>query len=115
VDRGKWHRLLSRVRRTLRLERRLTLEESHQLLHLAEAILDHGRMLQSHYDFRMEHVMIEVPELAFRFREKEDTITEALRLLREMGRAERFDRRGRWRLYLAEDATLLSRGSSAGG
>ena len=115
LDKNSLRRLLSRVRRALRLERRLSLAETYQLFQLAETILDHGRMLQSYFEFSMDYAVVEVPELVFRLRETPATVTEALRLLRYMGRAERFDLRGRWRLRLADDATPLRKGRSAGG
>ena len=103
-----------RARLLLRLERRLSLAETYQLFDLAETILGHGRLVQSHFEFRMEHVIVEVEELAFRLRETPGAVTDALRLLRYMGRAERFGRPGCWRLNLAADPNSLSRGSSAG-
>jgi hypothetical protein len=47
-------------------------------------------------------VIVEVPELATRFRETQRTIKDALALLRDMGRAEPIHLRGCWRLLLAE-------------
>jgi hypothetical protein len=102
MGRDRLQRLLGRIRRALRIERRLTLEESHQLLQLAETIIEHGQMHQAFYEHRMEYLMVETKELAFRLRETPETIEDALRLLRVMGRADRYDRHGRWKLRLAE-------------
>ncbi len=108
--RGQFQRLFGRIRRALRIERRFTLEESYQLLQLAETILEHGRMHRSFYEHRMEHVMVETKELAFRLRETPETIEDALRILRATGRAGRYDRHGRWKLRLAEK---IDRGDAA--
>jgi hypothetical protein len=101
MARDYWQRLLGRIRRALRIERRLTLEESHQLLELAETIVEHGRMHHLFYKNPMEYLMVETEELAFRFRETPQTIEDALQLLRATDRAEPYDRHGRWRLRLA--------------
>jgi len=100
MGRDRFERLLGRIRRALRIERRSTLEESHQLLQLAETIVEHGRMHQSYYQNPMEYVMVETKELAFRLRERPETIEDALRRLQNMGRAEPYDRYGRWKLHL---------------
>jgi hypothetical protein len=102
MGRDRFERLLGRIRRALRIERRSTLEESHQLLQLAETIVEHGRMHQSYYQNTMGYVMVETKELAFRLRETPKTIEDALRLLQNMGRAELYDRHGRWKLHLAK-------------
>jgi hypothetical protein len=102
MGRDRLQRLFSRIRRALRIERRFTLEESHQLLQLAETITEHGRMHQSYYNNPMEYVMVETRELAFRLRETPETIEDALRLLQFMGRAQPYDRQGRWKLRLLE-------------
>ena len=110
MGRDQLQRLLGRIRRVLRIERRYTLEESYQLLQLAETIIEHGRMHQSFYEHRMEYLMVETKELAFRLRETPETIEDALQILRATGRAERYDRHGRWKLRLAEK---LDRGDAA--
>jgi hypothetical protein len=102
MGRDRLERLLGRIRRALRIERRYSLEESHQLLQLAEIIIEHGRMHQSFYEHPMEYVMVETKELAFRLRETPETIEDALKLLQNMDRAEPYDRHGRWKLRLAE-------------
>jgi hypothetical protein len=100
IGRDQLQRLLRRMRRALRIERRLTLEESYQLLELTQTITEHGRMHQLFYKHRMEYLMVETEELAFRFRETPETIEDALQILRALGRAEPYDRYGRWRLHL---------------
>jgi len=80
----------------------------------AEAIFVYGEMLHRYHAVAAPFVIVEVPELARRFRETPRTIKDALELLERTGRAARSDRRGFWRLYLAIDAAPLSRGSSAG-
>jgi len=102
MGRDRLKRLLGRIRRALRIERRFTLEESHQLLELAETITEHGRMHQSFYKNQMEYVIVETKELAFRLRETPEIIEEALRLMQVTGRAESYDRHGRWKLRLAK-------------
>jgi hypothetical protein len=102
MGRDQLQRLLGRIRRALRIERRFTLEESYQLLELSEAIIDHARMHQSYYKRPMEYVMVDTNELAFRLRETRQTIEDALRLLQVIGRAETYDRYGRWKLRLVE-------------
>ncbi len=107
-------RVLDHLKRVLRIEQRLTVEEFYQLLQLSEAVIDYGRMIQSYYE-RSEPVMIvEVQELALRFRETPRTIENALLLLRDMGRAEPAEPDepdepdGYWKLQLA--GTLFSGG-----
>jgi|SRR5208282_2200828 len=93
--------LLGRLKRALRMEQRLTVEESNQLLQLSEAIIDYGRMIQAYNEFPAPNVLVEIPELAHRFRETPQTIQDALRLLRNIGRAEPADLSGCWILRLA--------------
>jgi hypothetical protein len=102
IGRDRLKRLLRRIRRALRIERPLTLEESYELLEISEAIIDHGRMRHSYYKSPMAHVVVETKELAFRLREAPETIEDALRLLQVMGRAEPYDRYGCWKLRPAE-------------
>jgi|HubBroStandDraft_1064217.scaffolds.fasta_scaffold03622_9 hypothetical protein len=103
MDRDKLRRLLGRLKRTLRLERRLTLEEFYELLQLCEAIIDYGRMIQEYHGSAAPYSIVEIPELASRFRESPRTITDALALLGGMGRAEPCDPRGCWKLRLADN------------
>lgn len=95
-------RLIGLLKRTLRVERRLTLEECYQLLQLAEALIEYGRMIQAHLGHSAPYVIVEIPELALRFRETTEAIKDALRLLREMGRAEPLRVRGCWRVQLTD-------------
>ena len=88
--------LLRRFKRALRLEQRLTVEEFNQLLKLSEAIIDYGRMIQAYKQFPVSNVIVEIPELAHRFRETPQTIQDALGLLRDGGRAEPADLSGCW-------------------
>jgi hypothetical protein len=100
--RDELRRLLGRLMRVLRMERRLTLEESYQLLRLSEAIIDYGRMVQAHHGHSAPYVIVEIPELTLHFRETTEAIKDALRLLREMGRAEPFRVRGCWKVQLTD-------------
>jgi hypothetical protein len=93
-------RIIRLLKRAMRIQRRLTLEEFYLLLQLSEAIVDHGRMVQSYYTRPLEPVMVEITELAFRFREEPQTIEDALLLLKDTGRADPYDRYGRWILRL---------------
>jgi hypothetical protein len=99
-ERARW--LVRRLKRLLRMERRMTAEECYPLLQLSEAIIEHGRMLQSYYERPMEYVMVEISELAYRLKETPETIQDALVLLRDMGRADAYDGHGRWKLRLAD-------------
>src|SRR5580692_10263822 len=102
MGRDQFQRLLRRIRRALRIEQRFTLEESYQLLELSEGIIDHARMHQSYYKSPVPNVMVEIKELAFRLRETPEAIEDALRLLQVMGRAEPYNRYGRWKLHLTK-------------
>lgn len=93
--------LLGRLQRALRMEQRLTVEEFNQLLQLSEAIVDYGRMIQAYNESSVPNVIVEIPELAYRFRETPQTIEDALRLLRDTGRAEPADPSGCWLVQLA--------------
>ncbi len=99
-ERGR--RLVGRLKRLLGMEQRLTVEEFQQLLQLSEALIDYGRMIQAHYECPVPEVIVEIPELATRFRETPQTIRDALLLLRDMGRAQPGDLRGCWKLQLAD-------------
>ncbi len=94
--------MLGHLKRALRMEQRLTVEEFNQLLQLSEAIIDYGRMIKEHYQHSVPDVIVEIPELAHRFRETPQTIKDALRLLRDIGRAEPADLDGCWKLQLAD-------------
>ena len=71
-------------------------EEDHLITQLAEAIIEHGRMTQKLY--RNQRVLVDVKELAYRFREKSQTITKALVLLKHQGRAKTTDLDELWEL-----------------
>jgi len=62
-------RMIDHLKRALRMEHRLSLEEFYQLLQLSEAIIDYGRMIQTYCGYSAPYVIVEVPELARRFRE----------------------------------------------
>jgi hypothetical protein len=99
-------RMIGHLKRALRMEHRLTVEEFYKLLQLSEAIIDYGRMIQTYCGYSVPYVIVEVPELARRFRETPRTIKDALRLLSDMGQAESAQLHGCWKLQLA--STLLS-------
>lgn len=98
MDRDKLRRLIGRLKQALRRERRLTLEEFHQLLQLSRAILEYGQMIQDYRGYAAPYAIVEVPELALRFRETPRTIQDALALLGGMGQAEPLHLRGCWKL-----------------
>jgi len=102
MDRNKLRRLLGPLKRALLMDQRLTREEFHQLIQLSEAIIEYGRMIQAYHESSMPYVIVEIPELATRFRETPRTIKDALALLGEMGRADPSHVRGCWRLRLAD-------------
>ena len=99
-------RLLGHLKRALRMEQRLTIEEFYQLLQLSEAIVEYGRMIQVYHESSASNVIVEIPELASRFRETKRTIKDALLLLRDMDRAEPVPMPGCWKVRL--EGTLLS-------
>ena len=101
MDREHLRRVLGHLKRALRKEQRLTVEEFNQRLQLSEAIIDYGRMIQAFYGYSVPDAIVEVTELANRFRETPQTIKDALRLLRDIGRAEPADLHGCWKLQLA--------------
>jgi hypothetical protein len=100
-------RLVDVLKRASGMEQRLPPKELHQL---AEAIIDYGRIEAQEGCSASPplSVIVEVRELAYRFRETPDTIKDALMLLREMGRAEHVHRHGYWKLKLA--GTFRQRG-----
>lgn len=63
-------------------------------------------MIQAYCGSCAPNVIVEIQELATRFRETPQTIKDALLLLTDMGRAEPADLGGCWKLQLA--STLLS-------
>ena len=62
-------RVLGHLKRALRKEQPLTVEEFHQLLQLSEAIIDYGRMIQEHFRYPVPEVIVQIPGLVHRFRE----------------------------------------------
>ena len=102
----RFQRVIGLLKRTLRMDQRLTVEEFDQLLQLSEAIVDYGRMIQAYCGFTVAVVVVEIPELARRFRETPQAIKDALLLLRDAGRAEPVHLHGCWKLQLA--GTLIS-------
>jgi hypothetical protein len=92
---------IGHLKRVLRIEEPLTDEESYQLLQLSEAIANYGRMIQAYEERSVPYVIVEIPELARRFRETSRTIKDALLLLKDMGRAEPVHMKGCWKLKLA--------------
>jgi hypothetical protein len=63
-------RVIGHLKRALRMEQRLTVEEFHQLLQLSEAIIEHGRMIQAYLESSVPNVIVGIPELARRFRRR---------------------------------------------
>jgi len=53
-------RVLGHLKRALRMEHRLTVEEFNQLVQLSEAIIDYGRMIQAHYPCSVSGVIVEI-------------------------------------------------------
>lgn len=102
----RFQRVIGLLKRALRKDQRLTVEEFNRLLQLSEAIIDYGRMIHEYCGFTVTFVIVEIPELARRFRETPRTIKDALLLLNDMGRAESTHLYGCWKLQLA--STLLS-------
>jgi len=95
-------RALGHLKRALGMQQRLTVEEFNELLQLSKAIIDYGRMIRAYNEIPVPNVIVEIPELAHRFRESPRTIKDALRLLRDSGRAEPTDLSGCWKLRLAD-------------
>jgi hypothetical protein len=96
-----FRRVITLLKRALGKDQRLTVEEFNQLLQLSEAIIDHGRMIHAYCGFTVPSVIVEIPELACRFRETPQAIEDALLLLKDMGRAEPTHLYGCWKLQLA--------------
>ena len=111
---GRLLELFDHLKSNLRRERRTAGERS-QLQELAEAIVEYGRMMQAHLGYStgydMPDVVVEVPEMARRFRETPKTIKEALVLLEETGRAQPIHLSDCWRLQLRSTGLRDSAGS----
>ena len=111
---GAVTRAFDHLKSSLRRERRTAGERS-QLQELSEAIVEYGRMMQAHLGYStgydMPDVVVEVPEMARRFRETPKTIKEALVLLEETGRAQPIHLSDCWRLQLTSTRLRDSEGS----
>jgi|ERR1700679_213942 hypothetical protein len=101
---GIFARAISRVKRMLHRERLLSPRESYRVVELSEAIVEYARMIRAYSDSHAPTVIVEIPELATRFRETPQTIEDALRLLSEAGRAYSDDLYGYWKINLAKGA-----------
>jgi hypothetical protein len=100
--RERLRQVSSFLKRTLRKEQRLTIQE---LLLLAEATVDYGLTIQASEKWSAlppPYVIITIPELAFRFTKTPQAINDILLLLRAMGRAEPLDCHGHWKLKLID-------------
>ena len=107
---GRLLELFDHLKRSLRRERRTAGERS-QLQELSEAIVEYGRMIQAHLGYGMQDVVVEVPEMARRFRETPKTIKAALVLLEGTGRAQPIHLSDCWRLQLTSTGLRDSEGS----
>jgi hypothetical protein len=67
-------RAIGHFKRALRKEQRLTAEEFNQRLQLSEAIIDYARMIQAFYGYSVPDAIVEITELANRFRETPQTV-----------------------------------------
>jgi hypothetical protein len=93
------------LKRALRMEQRLTIDE---LLLLAEAFVDYGLTIQAHERWSAlppPYIIVEIPELAVRFSKTPQAINDTLLLLRAMSRAEPLDCNGHWKLKLTDIAS----------
>lgn len=71
-----------------------------ELEQLAYAVLEYGKMKYQLY--RTKITVVDVTELAFRFRETRRVISRTLMLLEKRGLAERTDLPRLWKLYVAD-------------
>jgi hypothetical protein len=100
--REQLRQVFSFLKRTLRMEQRLTIQE---LLLLAEATVNYGLTIQASEKWSglpPSYVIITISELAVRFRKTPQGIIDTLLLLRAMGRAEPLDCHGYWKLKLTD-------------
>ena len=109
----RFQRVIGLLKRALRKDQRLTVEEFNRLLQLSEAIIDYGRMIHEYCGFTVTFVIVEIPELARRFRETPQAIEDALLLLTDMGRAEPIHLHGCWKLQLADTPSAREEGRRA--
>jgi hypothetical protein len=107
-------RVIVHVKRALRKDRRLTADEFNQLRQLSEAIIDYGRMIQTYRRYAGPNVILEITELANRFRETPQTVKDALLLLQDIGCAEPANLDGCWKLQLAGASSQRPQGFSLG-
>jgi hypothetical protein len=107
-------RVIVHVKRALWKDQRLTATEFNQLLQLSEEIIDYGRMVQAYRGYSVPTVILEITELANRFRETPQTIRDALLLLQDTGDAEPANLDGCWKLRLAGSTPQPPLGFSLG-
>ena len=103
--REQLRQVFSFLKRTLRMEQRLDIQE---LLLLAEATVNYGLTIQASETWSAlppPYVIITIPELAFRFTKTPQAINDILLLLRAMGRVEPLDCNGHWKLKLIDIAS----------
>lgn len=105
MHRMRLQKIVNSIKHSLRLERRLTLQECYELFSLAEEIVDFGRQVHAHHRPSAPEVILEIAELEYRLRETRRNIRSALMLLREMGRAEPARQSGYWKLEMAGPGT----------
>jgi hypothetical protein len=74
MHRQHLRRTIGHLKRALRKEQTLTAEEFNQRLQLSEAIIDYRRMIQAYHWYSVPEVILEITELASRFRETTQTI-----------------------------------------
>jgi hypothetical protein len=75
-------------------------EQRPELQKLSGALMEYARMLASYHNSSLSYVIVEVPDLATRFREKPTTIKHALALLEESGNAEHVTAKNCWKIKL---------------
>jgi hypothetical protein len=92
-------RLIYRSKRALRPKRRLTLAQSYQVLELSEQIVECARMIEANAGSPIPGAIVEIRDLASRFRESTETISDALELLHRAGKAHAVNRYGYWRVF----------------
>jgi hypothetical protein len=68
------------------------------VLELSEQILEYARMIEAHGASPVFGVIVEIPDLANRFRENTQTISDALELLHRTGKSHAINRYGVWRV-----------------
>jgi len=73
-----------------------------ELEQIANAVLEYGKMQCELSPLRTTAVLVDVTEVAFRFRETRRAITRTLELLQTRGLAERTDLPQLWELFVAD-------------